>query len=299
MFIKIELLLLVLFLLSCCSVTKNDPLKYLDLDKPLEIPKIFAPGFISTETGNEYGSIFTKNGNEFYYAVDENKKSEIKYTKLRNGRWEEPETIISHETYSYNDPFLSPDEKRLYYISDMPKNETDTIKDFDIWYSQKIENEWSDPINAGDMINSNKNEYYISFSSEGKMYFSSNVDADLDRDHDFDIFSSVNENGKFQKPVKLSNAVNSGRYEADVFVAPDESYIIFCAARRDGFGRGDLYISFKDGSGKWTQSKNMGETINSENHELCPFVTIDGQYLFYTSNSDIYWVSADIINNYR
>jgi len=32
---------------------------------------------------------------------------------------------------------------------------------------------------------------------------------------------------------------------------------------------------------------------------LCPFVTQDGQYLFYTSNQDIYWVNAEIINTFK
>jgi hypothetical protein len=32
----------------------------------------------------------------------------------------------------------------------------------------------------------------------------------------------------------------------------------------------------------------MEDIINTENHELCPFVTKDGNYFFYTSNEDIY-----------
>ncbi|NAY93099.1 hypothetical protein GTQ34_14365 [Muricauda sp. JGD-17] len=32
---------------------------------------------------------------------------------------------------------------------------------------------------------------------------------------------------------------------------------------------------------------------------ICPFVSMDGKYLFYTSNQDIYWVDASIIENYR
>jgi hypothetical protein len=43
----------------------------------------------------------------------------------------------------------------------------------------------------------------------------------------------------------------------------------------------------------------MGDKINTKNHELCPFVSKDGKYLFYTSNQDIYWVSAEIINEIK
>ena len=103
-------------------------------------------------------------------------------------------------------------------------------------------------------------------------------------------------NGLFQPKIQLGEAVNTSSYEADVFVAPDESYLIFCANRRDvGHGRGDLYISYKQSDGSWSDSKNLGPPINSEKHELCPFVTADGKYLFYTSNQDIYWVSTSIL----
>ena len=63
----------------------------------------------------------------------------------------------------------------------------------------------------------------------------------------------------------------------------------------EGYGRGDLYISFKTEQGQWTKALNMGLSINTQHHELCPFVTHDGNYLFYTSQQDIYWVGTEII----
>jgi len=69
--------------------------------------------------------------------------------------------------------------------------------------------------------------------------------------------------------------------------------------RPDGLGRGDLYVSFKHEDGSWSKSMNMGPQINTVHHELCPYVTSDGKYFFYTSNEDIYWVSTDIIHQLR
>lgn len=99
--------------------------------------------------------------------------------------------------------------------------------------------------------------------------------------------------------IPLEDNINTDAYEADVFIAPDSSFLIFCSIRESGFGMGDLYISFKDEYGKWTNPINMGSEINTEFHELCPFVTKDGKYLFYTSHQDIYWVDADIIEKIR
>lgn len=292
-------LILIAFLFANCAATKQNNWQYISATKPTTIPQVFAKDFISKENISEFGSVFSKDGTEFYFGIDTGKKSEIHYTQYVKGGWTTPIPLITNNTFSYNDPFLSPSEDRLYYISDMPRNEQDTIKDIDIWYSQKEQEGWSKPINAGENINSDRNEYYISFTQDGTMYFASNKNSSLERGHDFDIYFAPFANGTFKEAVKESEAINTKRYEADVFIAPDESYIIFCSFRRSGLGEGDLYISFKDDNGNWTEAQNMGEPINSKNHELCPFVTHDGKYFFYTSNQDIYWVSTAIFDTFR
>lgn len=288
--------ILVVIITGCNTKITNE---YIDETKPSLTPLRFAKGFISKDSVSEFGSVFNKNKDEFYFAIDSAKRAKIKYTTYQNGTWTKPVTVISDLKYSFNDPFLSNDEKRLYYISDKPRNKQDTIKDYDIWYSQKTGEKWSVPVNAGLTINTDAHEYYISFTNSGAMYFASNKDKSDKRQHDFDIYKSEFIDGNFKTPKKINNSVNSRRYEADVFIAPDESYIIFCSARKEGFGKGDLYISFKDENGHWTPSKNMGEPINSKAHELCPFVTKDGKYLFYTSNKDIYWVSTEILEKIK
>ena len=284
--------------LSCAGQAK-ETFKYLKQNPPSLTPVIFAPDIISKSNQNEFGSVFSEDGTEFFYSVDTNGKAEIRYVKLQDSIWTKPEVIISHYIYSYNDPFLSLGEDRLYYISDMTLDGAGNKKDYDIWYSVKEADGWSKPINAGKNINTNKSEYYISFTSDGRMYFASNKNGNREKDNDFDIYFSKEVDGKCEDPIQLSNSINTKNYEADAFIAPDESYLIFCAKRKEGYGMGDLYISFKNKDGKWSEAKNMGKSINSEHHELCPFVTKDGKYVFFTSNKDIYWVSSDIINQYR
>ncbi|PTB93200.1 hypothetical protein C9994_13245, partial [Marivirga lumbricoides] len=213
--------------------------------------------------------------------------------------WTAPTAIISHPVYSFNDPFLSVDGQKLFYISDRSIDGSGNKKDYDIWYSNREGDGWSEPINTGSLINTTFNEYYISFAEDGSMYFSSNAQADKGKNHDFDIYKAEWKESEFQKPVKLSDDINTKAYEADVFVAPDESYLIFSAARKKGLGRGDLYISFKSANGEWSKASNMGPLVNTEGHELCPFVTKDGKYFFFTSNQDIYWVDASLLEAFR
>ncbi len=272
--------------------TKN--LNYLNQKPPSITPSIFAPNLISKKGEYEFGSVFNKNATEFFYGVNVNGKEEIRYSKLIGDQWSAPRTILSHEKYGYNDPFLSPDEQRLYFISQRTLDGLDKKEDYDIWYVKRLINGWSVPINAGSNINTNANEYYISFTNSGTIYFSSNKIG-----NNFDIYTSKFVNGKFQKATPLSDSINTPAYEADVFIDPDEKYIIFCGNRKDGLGRGDLYISFKRKDGTWKSAVNMGNRINTKGHELCPFVTKDGNYLFYTSNQDIYWVSTKVFDTYK
>ena len=115
-----------------------------------------------------------------------------------------------------------------------------------------------------------------------------------------DLYYSKYENGQYKKPVNLGTPVNSKYTEFNPFIAPDESYLIFTRiGDPDGFGGSDLYISFFKKNEKWSKPLNMGEKINSNAWETCPIVSPDKKYLFFNRSSDIYWISAKIIDDLR
>jgi Tol biopolymer transport system component len=284
--------------MSCKTSTSDHP-NYFNQEMLGLTPQIFAPGIISLQDENEFGSVFSQDGTEFFYGVDMDGKAEIRYCRFDGQAWSNPQVLLSDSVYSYNDPMLSPSGKELYFISDRASDGVGDKKDYDIYFIQRQAGSWAKAIPISHQINSAQQEYYISFTASGSLYFASNVAADSARAYDFDIYFSEYKNGVYQQAKKLPEAINSRAYEADVFIAPDESFIIFSAARREGLGRGDLYISYKNKDDQWTDAKNMGPLVNSDKHELCPFVTQDGQYFFYTSNQDIYWVDAAILNQFR
>ena len=279
----------------CSVIYAQSDQKYLGQKPPGMEPEKFAPGLISLPSEYEFGSTFSRDGEEFFYSVSVNGKGETRYMRLLDGKWTDAQVILAHASFGYNDPMLSVGEDKLYFISTL--SETGDPGDYDIWYIERTHGSWSEPINAGPMINTEEsNEYYISFTASGAMYFATNKAATPGRGNDFDIYKSEFKYGQFQEAIRMP--FNSEYYEADVFVAPDESYVIFAAEKPEGSGRGDLYISFQENA-EWTDPVNMGELINDPGHQLCPYVTYDGKYFFFTSNQDIYWVDASIIHEYR
>jgi len=274
---------------------------YFGQKEPINHPELFAPNLVSKPNRHEFGCTLSKDGSEFYFGVDNNGVMEIHYSILDEGVWSPQKKLFESDSISFNDPMLSPDQKRLYFISNQAHGEIRIKDDTDIWYVERENkgSEWSKPLPLGPAVNSDLNEYYASFTNDGTLYFASRDRSEDAPQYAYDIFRSKYKNGAFQKAKKLPETINTNRYEADIFVAPDESYMIFCSIRKNGLGQGDLYISFRDETGNWSESVNMGDSINTEKHELCPFVSPDGKYLFYTRNQDIYWVSTNILGKYK
>jgi len=77
--------------------TKSDNLKYLGQTPPGTVPEKFAPNLISKEGEYEFGSVFNMDATEFFYAVNVNRKSEIRYSKLVGNTWSDPKTILVHD----------------------------------------------------------------------------------------------------------------------------------------------------------------------------------------------------------
>ena len=225
-------------------------------------------------------------GDEMYFSVQSyvDEVSVIAYIKKENNNWSNPQIADFSGKYFDIEPFLSSDGLKLFFVSNRPlAGKDDKPKDFDIWYVQRENNnsEWSSPTNVGEPINSNKNEFYPSIAENNNFYFTCDERGTKGKD---DIFFSKWENGKYSEPVSLSDSINSEGYEFNAFIAPDESYIIFTAYQReDGFGSGDLYISYKTSGGGWTKARNLGVEINSAKMDYCPFVNTKTNTLYFTS----------------
>jgi len=273
---------------------------YFNQATPGKESEVFAPGVVSIDGIAEFGSTYSKDANEFFFAIERTRgKAETHYMKRNGNTWSKATPLLVHDRYSYNDPMLSPDQQRLYFISDQPLSGSGPKNDFDIWYVERNGNGWSPPKNAGPSINSDENEYYVSFTSSGTMYFSSGRNTSAEHPKDYDVYSAKATKDGFQMAEKLGASINTEQYEGDVFIAPDESYLIVASERPGTFGSGDLFISFKTSEGKWTPVKNMGQNVNGPRFDYCPFVTADGKILLYTRADDIRWVSGEVIEGLR
>lgn len=270
---------------------------YLGQKTPGTMPERFAPGIVSTEK-NELNSVFSADGREFYFAIQTGQmKWKIMVMKRKDNRWSKPVPASFSGQYSDVDLFISPDGQKLFFCSNRPLEKKGTEKkDFDIWVVERDRDDWSKPKHMGAPVNSNESEFYPSLTKNGTLYFQSQRS---DSRGSKDIYRSKPLDGKYKKIENVGDVINSDRFEGDVLIAPDEDFMIYSVDRPDGFGRGDLYISFRDENDGWTTPKNMGDQINSDGNENCPILSPDGKFLFFTRNDDIYWLDASVIPSYK
>ncbi|MBS1598011.1 MAG: PD40 domain-containing protein [Bacteroidetes bacterium] len=244
-------------------------------------PKVFGEGVVSTGM-YERDMAISPDGTEMFYTIvaPQNVFSAIIYLqKDAKGNWSDPEVASFSGEYSDMEPAFTGDGKKLFFVSNRPLK-GDSAKDFDIWYVEKTNGKWANAVNIGKPVNTDANEFYPSLATNGNLYFTAAYDKGKGKE---DIYVAKWENGKYADPVSLDTAINSSFYEFNAFVSRDEQFIIFTSfGRKDDKGRGDLYISQKDASGKWQPARNLA-IINSERLDYCPFVSFDKKIFFFSS----------------
>lgn len=250
--------------------------------KPMPEPTIFAEGVVSTGDFDSHPA-FTPDGKTLYFCRSSPTFNfwTIVATHFKNNKWTTPEVISISGQYRDADPFITKDGSRFYFISDRPNG--DQKRSLDIWVMEKTGKDWSAPRNLGPPVNSSGDEWYPTVAADGTLYFGSGREGGKGST---DIYRSRFVDGKYLAPENLGESINTQFEEFEPYIAPDQSYLIFMAARPDGLGGSDLYISYQQ-NGNWTRAINLGDKINSKGSEYSPIVSPDGKYFFWSSTRSL------------
>jgi Tol biopolymer transport system component len=253
---------------------------YLGQEPPGNSPVLFAPGIVSTAT-REWSTAFRPDGRELFFGIDTPDRAYIVHMKEESGGWTEPVIASFSGQYSDYDLTMGPDGSRLYFTSLRPADGGGPeIENPDIWYVDRTEIGWGDPVRFPAPINTADRELYPSVSNDGYLYFFSSRVGGFGRS---DVYRVPVTNGRYGDLENLGPTVNTAASEGDICVSPDGDYIVFASSRDEGFGGSDLYVSFRRDGG-WTEARNLGAVVNTEHREFCPSVSRDGKYLFFTSS---------------
>lgn len=145
------------------------------------------------------------------------------------------------------------------------------------------------PVNLGNLINSEYDEYSPSITADGKSLFYTvlvpvkNEDVNKKQVFQEDFYVSNNIEGKWQKAESL-NSLNTLGNEGTQTISGDGRMMFFTGCNRpDGYGSCDIYFSIYSDN-KWTKPRNIGRPINSGAWESQPSISPDGRTLYFVSN---------------
>lgn len=254
------------------------------------VPELVLPGIVSQDDRHEFGVTLSQDCKELFVGIEHGEWVSIERYVHSDDGWQFVERVLGSEEASTNDPYLSADGQRLYFI--LRQNDQHDIA----YIERQGANGWSTPRILEAPVNTSSNEFYTSFDRNGDLIFSSNRDAT--RRGDYNIYRARRESNGYAEVQPFPEGINTKGYEADPFIDPDGDFLLFASNRRGGKGRGDIYVSFHTGNQEWTPPQPL-EVINTAGHELCPYITADGSTLYYTSNQDIYRIDASIIDALR
>lgn len=283
-------------------------------DGMLEAPERFLNS-IDTKY-NESTPVFTNDGKTMYFTrnnFNDGKKGKnsdkivgLKIYKavLENGKWGNV-TELSFNSNDYNTahPALSPDERTLYFSSNMPG----TLGQSDIYKARiNADGSFGTPINLGVGINTEGKETFPFVSNDNELYFSSDGHPGLGG---LDVFVSDIVDENYTRPMNVGSPINGPMDDFAFLIDTKTQTGFFSSNREGGLGYDDIY-KFKENkkleceqllAGTITDSQdrtvleNVKMTLSDSNMKLLREAYSDakGNYSFAVECGKKYYVKAE------
>lgn len=143
-----------------------------------EPEQVVIPKFDDICKGQYLTACLSNDGKTLILAFSEKKNSKEDNLYVcflgRDGKWSKPESLGSDINTSSTEttPFLASDNYTLYFASDRK----DGLGGTDIWVTKRKDRswtKWSKPVNLGDKVNSDANEYSFSVAASGEYAYMS------------------------------------------------------------------------------------------------------------------------------
>lgn len=230
------------------SVDKNGNVSVKKFKEPRWLkPELVKDSLYSTR--NEGALCFSADGNTLYFTSSRivdgyNRGTRIYKVSKGNNRDDSGDkqagwinlskSGICGDSVSVGHPALTPDGKRLYFVTDqLPGG----FGGKDIWYVENREGKWSDPVNAGETINTSGDEMYPYVRDNGDLYFASNGHYGMGG---LDLYRVENIDGKEQLR-HLPAPINSFADDFGIVFKPGTDEGLLSSSRS---GRSDNIYSF-------------------------------------------------------
>lgn len=178
-------------------------------------------------------------------------------------------------------PVVTADGKQIFFTVRKGNSSADGE---DIYTSLKDEQGyWSEPSSVSSLINTPRNEGTCTISADGKtlIYTSCQAPGGLGS---CDLYEVKRTGDRWGMPKNMGQPINTPGWESQPSLAADGRTLYFVSERRGGQGMRDIWVSRLSPRGNWLNPENLGPAINSRWDDLSPFIHVNGQSLYFSSN---------------
>jgi hypothetical protein len=289
--------------LLCCCSTSSPPstsspdefAEYFGMAPPGLTPELFAPGMLPPEGGVAHSfPAFSQDGSEAYFSTyfpdQEPRVDVIMFLEWQGGEWGSAQVAPFSGEFNDNWPWFAQDGNRLYFSSQRPGKGGGDAEEYGLWYVDRAESGWSAPRQIATPADFDRDE--------GPIYVAAVFPGGFG---DMDIYGLEYVDGAYRMPENLGPTVNTDAEEYGPCVAQDGSYLVFTRYEEAGERSVDLYVSFRQEDGTWTEAQNMGESIEAFRGGRFPGLSPEGSYLFFVAEGGeaIYWVDTEVVDLFR
>lgn len=235
-------------------------------------PQVFAQGIVSSRY-DEWATSFTPDGKTVYFSRGGVYWTVCSATNL-NGVWQKPQVANFSGAWRDTDPFVSPDGKRLFFVSNRPVGGMPVDKPnkaFHLWYVDRAGDQWGTPQHIEGGVNlDSSSDFGPSVSARGTLYWCS---RDRAGNKGMQGYFAIWLGDHYDEPRLLS--IGGSESVQDPYVSPDESFLVFLNGT-------DLYITMRQGDG-WGPAQRLAAQVNNGDFNSSPYVSRDGKTLYYSS----------------
>lgn len=243
-------------------------------DTPLPgVAKLWTPAAISGP-GYESSPTFTPDGRTMVYlAADKDfRRYGLMQSRCENGAWGKPAppSFAMPLPVIEADPFVTPDGKRLYYIS---SRHAPAKEDFDIWYVERAaDGGWGEPQRLPEAVNSPAAELLPRTDAAGRLYFGSSRKGSAGGG---DIYVAAEVRPGEWTVANLGPPVSAGGYEYEAEISRDGKTLITVSDRGD---RSHLYRYRRDGD-RWVKAGRI--PADPKQFQVGPLLSPKGDRLLF------------------
>lgn len=254
--------------------------------------KLIGPGVISTGA-KETSAAMAPNGDTLYFMrSDLAEKDDTILVSHRDGaHWSKPKVASFSGRWHDSEPTLSPDGKRLYFVSNRPvhaggapltvRSHGHVYAGTNLWYVERqADGHWSSPKHVDGALNDGNAIYNPTVAANGDIYFSAHRP---DSGRAYQIYVARRTANGYATPQRLDlGSITHNRM--DPAIDPQERFLVYAGNEGDSLGRADLYIVFRKPDGSWSKPLHLPAGVNSSALENAPSMGPVFGELFVSSN---------------